>query len=171
MIQRPQLDECAEFYHGYIREAAEGDVTENLGRQLGEIKELLSGLSEEQADHRYAHGKWSIKEVLAHLLDAERVFAFRALWFARNNSTALPSMEQNDFIKFGKFDQRTLKDLLAEYEHVRLSDIAMFKSFDEEILNRRGVASGCEFSVRTFPFIILGHERHHLDVLKERYLS
>lgn len=170
MIPRPQLNECAEFYHGYIREAPQGDILKILGQQLVETKNLLTPISAKQADYRYAHGKWSIKEVLAHLLDAERVFAFRAFWFARNALSALPSMEQDDFVKFGKFDQRTLPDLLAEYEHVRLSNIILFRSFDEEMLNRRGVASGCEFTVRSFPFIIAGHERHHLRVLRENYL-
>lgn len=170
MIKRPQLIECAEYYHGYVREVPEGDVFEILGRQLEETQKLLTNLSDQQADYRYAPGKWSLKEVLAHLLDGERVFGFRAFWFARNNSSSLPSMEQEDFIKFGKFDQRRLQDLLEEYEYVRRSDILLFKSFDEEVLNRRGVASGCEFTVRTFPFIIAGHERHHLNVLKKKYL-
>ena len=170
MIQRPQLNECAEYYHGYISEAPEGDIIDILGRQLQETRRLLVNLSEKQADYRYATGKWSLKEVLAHLLDAERVFGFRAFWFARNNSSSLPSMEQDDFIKFGKFDQSRLQDLLAEYEQVRHSDILLFKSFDAEVWNRRGVASGCEFTVRTFPFIIAGHERHHLRVLMEKYL-
>ena len=171
MIQRPQPNECAEYYNGYIREAPEGDIIEILKRQLEETKNLLATVSEKQADYRYAPGKWSIKEVLAHLLDAERVFGFRAFWFARNNSSSLPSMEQDDFIKFGKFDRRSLKDLLAEFEFVRQSHIILFRSCDEEVLNRRGVASGCEFTVRTFPFIIAGHERHHLEVLREKYLQ
>ena len=121
-------------------------------------------------NYRCAPGKWSIKEVIGHLVDSERVFAYRALCFSRNDKNPLPSMEQDDYVTYGNFDRRTLQDLGDEFRYVRLSSIILFKSFDKEIELRRGTASGFEFTVRTFPYIIAGHVEHHLKILKDRYL-
>ena len=170
MMTRPDPSECAPYYNGYISEVGEGDIIEILRNQLVETTDLLRGVSEETGVYRYQPDKWSVKEVIGHLIDAERVFAYRALCFARNDKNPLPSMEQDDYVKFSNFDSRFLRDLLEEFRHVRLSSILLFESFDDEVLMRKGTASGFEFTVRTFPYIIAGHEKHHQRILKERYL-
>ena len=169
-MTRPEPNECTPYYHTYINQVPEGDIIEILENQLEETLQLLKGLSEDKALYRYAADKWSIKEIIGHVIDAERVFAYRALNIARNDRSELPGMEQDDYVKFAKFDDLPLADLLAGFRYVRQSNIFLFKSFDEEMQMRKGIASGCEFTVRTFPFIIAGHEKHHQNVLKERYL-
>ena len=169
-MTRPEPNECAPYYHTYISQVPEGDIIEILEKQLEETVNLLSGISEEKALFRYAPNKWSVKEIIGHVIDAERVFAYRALNIARNDKSDLPGMEQDDYVKFAQFDDLPLQDLLEEFRHVRQSNIFLFKSFDEEMQMRKGIASGCEFTVRTFPYIIAGHERHHQKVLRERYL-
>lgn len=170
-MERPTLNECAEFYQKYIDELPDGNIFELLKEQLNEVTDLLSSLSDEQARFRYAPEKWSIKQVLGHLIDAERVFSYRALCFARNDPGPLPSMEENDYVRYGNFEARELTDLLVEHRCNRLANLKLFESFDKKVQLRRGKASDCEFTVRSLPWIIAGHERHHLNVLKERYLS
>lgn len=169
-MNRPQKSECEEYYFTYINQVPEGDIFEIMETQMPETISMLENLSDKKAEYRYQANKWSVKEVLSHVIDVERVFAYRALCIARNDPAALPSMEQDDYVKFGKFEQRKIKDLCEEFRHVRLGNIVMFKSFDEEVLMRKGIASGFEFTVRSFPFIIAGHERHHQKVLRDRYL-
>ena len=171
MISRPKSSDCTDYYFTYIDQVPEGDIISTLENQLDETTQFLQGINEEKAMHRYAAGKWSMKEVIGHVIDTERVFAFRALCFARNDKSELPAMEQDDFVKFANFDTQAWQDLREELKHVRLANVFLFKSFDEEILSRKGMASGFEFTVRAFPWIIAGHERHHLRVLKECYLS
>jgi len=169
-MTHPEQNECTLYYHTYISQVREGDIIKILENQLEETLQLLKGLSEKKALYRYAPDKWSIKEIIGHVIDVERVFAYRALNIARNDKSELPGMEQDDYVKFAKFDDLPLTDLLEEFRHVRRSNIFLFKSFDEETQMRKGIASGCEFTVRTFPFIIAGHEKHHQTVLRERYL-
>ena len=169
-MTRPEANECAPYYNTYISQVPEGDIIEILGKQLEETVHLLKDISEEKVLYRYAPDKWSVKELIGHVIDAERVFAYRALNIARNDKSELPGMEQDDYVKFARFDDLLLTDLLEEFRHVRQANISLFKSFDEEMQMRKGIASGCEFTVRTFPFIIAGHEKHHQNVLKERYL-
>ncbi len=169
-MNRPETNECAPYYFTYINQVPEGDIIQILERQVDETFALLKDLSVEKALYRYEPAKWSIKELLGHVIDAERVFAYRALNIARNDKNELPGMEQDDYVKFAKFDDLSLTDLLEEFRHVRGANIFLFKSFDEEMQMRKGIASGCEFTVRTFPYIIAGHEKHHQNVLKERYL-
>ncbi len=164
------LTECAPFYHNYINQVPEGDIIELLERQFEKTLHLLEPVCEEKADHRYAPNKWSIKELIGHIIDSERVFAYRALCFARNDTNPLPGMEQDDWVKYSNLSKRTLKDFLNEFRLVRLANILLFKSFDEEISMRKGMASGFEFSVRALVYIIAGHEKHHFKVLKEKYL-
>jgi uncharacterized damage-inducible protein DinB len=131
---------------------------------------LLSTLSEEQGDYRYAPDKWSIKEMLGHLIDAERVFAYRALRFARNDGTPLASFEQDDYVRAGGFDDRRLADLIEEFVAVRRATVWLFRQLSAEAWMRRGVASGNPVSVRALAYIIAGHELHHRRVLREKYL-
>ena len=170
-LTRPDPDECEDYYRLYIDQVPEGDVLEILKGQLVTALTMLRGIDDEQGNHRYAPGKWSVKEVLGHVVDTERVFAMRALAFARKDPEAWPGMEQDDYVAAAHFDDRTVADLLCEFEHLRRSNIVLFRSFDAETALRRGIASGCEFTVRAVVYIIAGHEMHHRQVLLERYLN
>ena len=167
---RPSPDEYAPYYHKYVSLVPAGDVLVTLAGQGTEAADLWAGLDEARAGRRYAPGKWSVKEVVGHLLDTERVFALRALWFARGGAGPLPSMEQDDWVAAGRFDARRLDDLAGEHAVLRRATLLQFGSLDESALERRGVASGHEITVRAFPWLIAGHERHHLAIIRERYL-
>lgn len=164
--------ECATFYHTYLDAITyEGDVRDILLAQMAELQDLLRHLGEEKALFRYAPGKWSIKECLGHMIDTERVFAFRAMCFARGDNGPLPGMDQDQYVRGAGFDDRQLEDLLSEYRFLRQSSVMLFEGFSEKAGRRRGTASNCEFSARVFAWIIAGHERHHIKILKERYLG
>jgi len=167
---RPAAGEYAPYYEGYIAKVPAGDLVDTLKRQMTETLNLFSGMSEEQGGHRYAEGKWSIKEVLGHVIDGERVFAYRVLRFARNDPQELQGFEQDDYVAAAKSDKRTVADLAREFEHVRLSTIDLLESLDEEKWSRTGIASENRVSVRALAYIIAGHERHHVEVLRSRYL-
>jgi uncharacterized damage-inducible protein DinB len=171
MIGRPEASECAEYYWRYIDRIPDGDIIAILAGQCEETIATLNGLTDEQADLRYAPGKWSIKEVIGHVIDAERVFAFRALSFARRDSAPLPSMEENEWANASNAAGRPLVQLLEDLAATRRSTITLLEGLDEAMATSRGVASGCEFSVRAIAYIIAGHELHHRGVLQERYLS
>lgn len=171
MIPRPAPEEYADHYGRYIAVMPDGDLLGLLRDQAAKTVALLEGLSEEEALFRYAEGKWSIKEVLGHLVDTERIFATRGLVFARGDTTPLPGFEQDDYVASAEFDARSLESLLAEFGHLREANIALFASLDEAAQLRSGSASGVGFTARSVPWIIAGHERHHVAVLKERYLG
>ncbi|NNG15811.1 MAG: DinB family protein [Gemmatimonadales bacterium] len=168
---RPGTDEHAPYYSVYVRQVPDGDVFETLAREVGGTVALLEALDESQAGYRYAPGKWNVREVIGHVIDVERVFAQRALHFARKDATPLPSLEQDAWVETGCFDRRTLTSLLEEFTAVRQATLAMFCGFDAEVWANRGVASGVEFTARSMPYIIAGHEVHHRKVLEARYLS
>lgn len=170
-MNRPAESEYAPYYHTYVGKVPEGNIIDILKRQIEETMRLLAGIPAAKADYRYAPGKWSIKEVIGHLSDSERVFTYRALRFSRNDKTPLPSFEQVDFVKYANFERRALQDLAEEFRLVRAASIALFQSFDEEMHLRTGIASGYEFTVRALPFIVAGHELHHLGILRKRYLG
>ena len=167
---RPTSDEYAPFYAGYVHLAPEGDVLEVLEQGRRETHQLLDGLSDAKGAHRYAPGKWSIKGVVGHVTDAERVFAFRALWFARGDASPLPGWEQDDWFGASGFDALTLKNLLAGYDAQRDATLTLFRSLPADAWSRRGTASGNPVTVRALAWIAAGHERHHLKMLRERYL-
>jgi hypothetical protein len=168
---RPDATEYAPDYEKYVSLVPAGDVVETLSRQIEETLALLRPVSEEQAGGAYEAGKWSVKEVVGHLLDAERVFAYRALRFARGDRTPLPGFEQDDYVAGGGFNARTLSDLLDEFAAVRRATVALLRGLDSAAWLRRGTANDSEASVRAIAHIIAGHERHHARVLRERYLS
>ena len=169
-IDRPSAGEYAPYYEKYVAQmAGESDVLAALERLEPESLALWGGLDARRALHRYAPDKWSIKQLVGHLIDTERVFAFRALWFARGDPGPLPSMEQDDWVREGRFDDRPVAELAEEYRMARRSTLLLFRGLDPVTFTRRGVASGKEVTVRAFPWIIAGHERHHLAVLRERY--
>ena len=167
---RPSSGEYAPYYEKYVSLVPVGDVVETLERQVAETLALLRELTEEQGASRYAPGKWSVKEVIGHLIDAERVFAYRALRFARGDRTPLPGFEQDDYVTAGNFDARPLADLADEFEHVRRSTVALLRPLGEVEWGRSGTASDKEVSVRAIAYIIAGHELHHMRILRERYL-
>jgi len=167
---RPERHEYADFYANYVAAVPEGDVLATLERQGREVAALLAALPAGLQQHRYAPGKWSVSELLGHLVDAERIFSYRALRFARGDRTPLPGMDQDAYVAGGAFDRRPFQSLVEEAVHLRAANLALFASFDAQALQRSGEASGKPVSVRALLYIIAGHERHHVDVLKERYL-
>jgi len=166
----PDLTECPEVYHRYIARVPPGAILSILDQQVSDTRSLLEGLDPTAAAYRYAPGKWSVKDVVGHLSDVERVFAYRALRFARNDATPLPGFEQDDYVANSGYESRSLPSLLDELEAVRRATLALFQGLDAGALRRRGTASGGEFTVRVIPYIIAGHELHHGVVLRERYL-
>lgn len=168
---RPAADEYAPYYDRYISRVGEGDLRTILSDQLTTTLKFLESIPESRAGHRYAPDKWSIRQVMGHINDSERIFAYRALRIGRGDETPLAGFEQDDYIEPGRFDERTLRDLTEEFGHVRRASIALFAHFDEEALSRRGTASGYGVSVRALGYIIAGHELHHLAILRERYLG
>ena len=169
-LGRPLPDEYAPYYATYIKLVPDTGILMLLRDQLAETEALLREFRADRADHRYAAGKWSVKEVVGHIADSERVFAYRALRFARGDRTPLPGYEQDDFIRGGNFGARPLPEIAGELRSVRMATITLFAGLSEEALLRRGPANNVEFSVRALAWIIAGHERHHATVLRERYL-
>lgn len=165
------LTEVPPYYRRYIELVPDLSMVETLDRSLQEMLGCVRPLSEAQMTYRYAEGKWSIKDVLQHLMDAERIFSYRALRFARADETPLSSFDHDGYVPAAQADHRSLESLLAEYQALRASSLALFGSFTPEMLMRSGTASGSQISVRALGFMISGHELHHLQILKERYLS
>lgn len=170
-LVRPADTEYASFYAGYIARVPEGDIVSLLASQMEATSASLARLGEAQGDHRYASGKWSIKEVIGHLADGERVFAYRALRFARGDETPLASFDENAWVPQSGCDRRTLKDLAEEFRAVRMATLALARSLSPEAAIRTGTASGKTVSVRALIYMIAGHELHHLAILRERYLQ
>ena len=167
----PANDEYAEFYADYVRRAdSHGDVLAALSRQIDEIKSELGGLSEEQALFRDAPVEWSIKEVVGHICDVERVFSYRMFRIARGDGTPLAGFDQNDYVQAAGFDQVPLRDLLAEFEFMRGANTIAIQHLSAEAIDRRGTASGCDVSVRALIYMLVGHVDHHLASLREKYL-
>jgi uncharacterized damage-inducible protein DinB len=170
-IARPDPSEYVPYFATYVDKVPPGDVMTLLGKQVEETVTVLKRLSEEQALFRYAPGKWSIKQVVGHIGDTERIFVYRALCFARGDKQALPGFEENLYVEGARFDDRTLSDHLAELRAVRAATVRFFAALNAEELMRTGVANQKKYSVRAIPFIIAGHERHHLAIIRERYLK
>jgi hypothetical protein len=170
-IARPDRTEYAEYYHRYVDLVPDGPIVDLLASQIEETGRLLTPLSEERGAFRHAPGKWSVKEIVGHLTDSERVFAYRALRFSRGDTTALPGFEQDDYVANGGFDSRRLGDLMEEYRAVRRASVLLFGAMDGAASARRGTASGFPMSVRALAYVIAGHELHHRRVLIDRYLA
>jgi uncharacterized damage-inducible protein DinB len=170
MIGRPQGTEAAPYYFTYINQVTGDDPLGALEGQLEEALTLFSGISEEKSLARYAPEKWSIRQVLNHITDTERAFAFRALWFARGFDAPLPSYDQNVAASGARADSIAWADHLEEFRRVRLATIALFRNIPSEAWNQTGIASDNRFSVRAVAYIIAGHLTHHINILRERYL-
>ncbi len=168
---RPAPADFPSFYHRYVEEAEGSDLLHALRLASETLHRVLDGVRADDGDHRYAPDKWSIKEVLQHVIDAERIFIYRALRFARNDRTELPGFEENDYAPASQADRRTLKDLLHEYDVVRDSTLLLFASLPIEALDRSGDANGRSITVRALGWVIAGHSNHHARVLAERYIT
>lgn len=170
MIGRPQTTEAAPYYFTYIDQVIGDDPLGALERQLKEVTGLFAGISEEKSLHRYAPDKWSMRQVLNHVTDTERAFAFRALWFARGFDTPLPSYDQNIAASGAQADSIAWAEHIEEFRRVRLATLSLFRNFPPEAWSKTGIASDNRFTVRALAFIAAGHFAHHLRILRERYL-
>ena len=172
IIVKPEESEHAPYYGRYISLVKdEGDIVSQLSGQLEATLALLRSIPEARGGFRYAEGKWSIRELLGHVIDGERIFAYRALRFSRGDVTPLPGFEQDDYVQNASFDDYPLGELVHEFESVRRSTLFLFKHLSEEAWTRRGIASENEVSVRALAYIIAGHELHHMSILRDKYLS
>ena len=169
-MKRPLEGDYAPFYAGYIKNVPD-DAIKAFGEQLYTTNVFFKSIPEDKIDYRYAEGKWSIKEIIGHLIDNERVMSYRALAISRNEKQSLPGFEQDDYVRESNYSKRDYSELVEELKRVRESNLLMFKNFSEEILDRRGVANNSEVTVRAILFIIAGHELHHINIIKERYLK
>lgn len=167
--KRPTQADADQFYFTYIDKVPDGDVVEQLAKQMPKTRELLSGVDEKKASYRYEQQKWSVKQVLGHLADTERMFSFRALAFSRGDSQALPGMDQDAWIAGARFDELSLADIVADLTAIRAATCTLFKGLSDEQWQRRGSASGFEVQVGALAWIIAGHELHHRLVLEDRY--
>jgi DinB superfamily len=171
MSTAPDRTEAAAYYFTYIDKAGEGDVLVTLDRQLGSTITLLEGIDEEQSRHRYEPGKWSIREVVGHLNDTERLFSFRALWFARALDSPLPSFDQDIAMASSGADALPLSRHIQEFATIRAATLSLFGNLSPDAWLRRGTANGNPFSVNALAYIGAGHVEHHVRILKERYLA
>jgi uncharacterized damage-inducible protein DinB len=165
------LESIAGHFKNYVKQVEETDVLQALRLSGFRTQVLIHSIPADKIDYRYGEDKWTVREVLCHLLDAERIFAYRALRFARNDNTQLHGFDENVYVPESNASNRTLKKIGDEFTHLRASTVDMFESFTEDMLRRRGVASGNEISVLGLGFIISGHEAHHRKILTERYLA
>ncbi len=168
-MNRPEATEYADYYANYISKVPGSDVLNVLESQRLQMLQLFAGRSERDGSFRYAPGKWTVKEVLGHITDTERIFSYRALRIARGDQTPLPGFEQDDYVRSGAFGDRTLAGLAEEFGAVRTASVSLLRSCNEEAWSRRGVASQKEVTVRALGFMIAGHQIHHRIILEERY--
>jgi len=166
---RPESSEYAPFYHGYVATVPEGDVVALLRQNGGELHDALAAIPEDRGGFRYADGKWSIREVVGHMIDAERIFTYRALRIARGDTTPLATFDENEYVKTAGSEARTLSNLVRELGAVREASVQLFESLPDDAWGRSGVASGKNISVRALVYIVTGHAMHHLRILRERY--
>jgi hypothetical protein len=170
-VDRPNSEEYAEYFSNYVSKVPGSDVIGFLEEQLNSVSALLRGIAEAKADSAYAPGKWTIKELLGHVIDGERVFAYRALVFARNDTAALPGFDQDLWVKGASYANLPMAAIIEEFEAVRRSTILQLRHFDAAAWDRRGTANGKQMTARAAAYVIAGHAQHHMDVLKSRYLG
>lgn len=169
MRGRPDAAEYAPFYHGYVSGVPDGDIVALVRESGREQANAIAAVSEERGGFRYAEGKWSIREVVGHMIDAERIFSYRLLRIARGDATPLAGFEENDYVRTAGSDARTMASLVGELAVVREATALLYESLPDDAWVRRGIASGAEVSARAIAYIVVGHAMHHLRVLRERY--
>lgn len=170
-MNRPAETEYAPYYQGYVNQVNENDIIAVLRSELDDLDVLLERVPKDKETYAYEEGKWSIRQLIGHLIDGERVFGYRAFCIARGEKQNLPGFEQDDYLQTAPYNNIDLEDLLSEMRLVRLSNIAMFRTLDEEAWQRVGLANNNEVTVRAIAFIMAGHVRHHMNILRERYLG
>lgn len=172
VMNRPHPTEYAQgaYFSRYIDQVGDRPILEVLTSQLEEVQQIFGSLGEDQSHFQYEAGKWSLKELLGHLIDTERIMAYRVLCIARGEKQPLPGFDENSYVAAAQFYNRSLHDLLHEYQLVRKANVALFGSLTENMLLQMGNANGKEISARAIIYIIAGHERHHLGIIRERYL-
>ena len=170
-MTRPESIEYDPYYERYISLIVGDDPMASLTAQPGELRELLSGQSEEKGSHKYDDGKWTIKEVLSHLIDGERIFAYRALRISRGDETPIEGFEQDGYIENSHANERRFADLLDEFELLRKANLSQFRMLSDADWSRTGTANDVSISVRALAFIMAGHIAHHVNILRDRYLS
>src|SRR5882762_2504490 len=168
-MNRPAESEYAPYYQSYIEQVSEPEILPVLRSQLDDLDLLLGSVAPERETYRYAEGKWSMREIAGHLIDGERVFGYRAFCIARGESRNLPGFDEKEYMLSAPYNQIDLEDLLSELRLVRLANIAMLRNLDEQAWLRIGTANDAQVSVRALAFIMAGHVRHHMGVLRERY--
>jgi len=168
---RPEQTEYASFYHTYVSKVAGNDIVAILDAQRLQMAQLFAARSEREGNFRYAPDKWTVKEVLGHITDSERIFAYRALRIARGDATPLSGFEQDDYVRAGGFGERSLADVAEEFGQVRSATIALLRPLGTQAWLRRGMANKSEVTVRALAYIIAGHELHHREILNERYFA
>ncbi len=169
-IARPAPTEYVPHFARYVDLVPQGDVLDLLRRQVDETAALVGALGDRDAEYRYAEGKWSIKEVIGHVTDTERIFVYRALCFARGEAARLPGFDENAYARHSNAGSRPIRDLVTELKTVRAATLTFFAGLGEEDLMRRGTANQREYTVRAIAWITAGHERHHAGIVRERYL-
>lgn len=169
MITKPNADSLTGYMAGYIGQAEGNDLIQSLRNRLEETSAVYKSVVPEKEEYRYDTGKWSIKEVLGHIIDTERIFTYRALTFARKDNTLLPGYDQDAYVPHSNAANRTLADIIKEYETVRMSTIYLFESFNPEMLDSNGIANNLNVTPRILGWMTTGHDAHHYKVLKERY--
>ena len=168
-MNRPLEAEYAPYYRGYVAHVGEEDILPVLRSQLDHLDGLFGQVTPERETYAYAEGKWTIRELAGHLIDGERVFGYRAFCIARGETRNLPGFDQNEYMLSAPYNQIDLEDLLSELRLVRLANIAMLRNLDEQAWLRMGTANDAQISVRALAFIMAGHVRHHMEVLREHY--
>jgi hypothetical protein len=168
-MKPPQADEYAAFYQKYIDTVSDSVLAE-LDHQANSFPAFLNGISADKASFAYAEGKWTIKELVGHIIDTERIMVYRALRVGRNDKTPLPGFEENDYVSNAHFCDRTLQSLAEEFAVLRKANMYLLRSFTEEEIQRRGVSNGTDISVRALIFILAGHLNHHRTIIEQRYL-
>jgi len=166
---RPQTGDFHPYYKGYIDLVEGEDILYILNEQSKETQQLLDSFSLKKGNYTYAEGKWTVKEIIGHLIDSDRVFAFRALSIARGEKKSLPGFDQNEYVRLANFHNRDLFDLTYEFRLLRESNLLFFRGLDESNWQNRGVANNSEITVLAIMFIIAGHQKHHCKILKEKY--
>jgi hypothetical protein len=167
-MPRPNSTEYAPYFEAYIALVPEDDIVATMEAQLKEMQPFLQGVPESQGNVRHPPYTWSIKEVVGHLTDTERIFAYRALRFARGDATPLPGFDENAYVRAAEFDRTPLGELVSEFDSVRRSNLSLFRHFSEEVWTRQGTANGKAISVRALAYNIVGHARHHMAILRRR---
>lgn len=171
IIGRPQTEDMTPFAKGYIEQVEGENLLEALNATLLETLRLYQGMDETIGNYRYAAGKWTLKEVLLHIIDTERIFSYRALTMARNDKSPLPGFEQDDYVPASKAESRTLKSLVEEYEVVRKGSIILLENMDDEMLDRKGTANNQPMTARIIGWMMAGHDLHHNKVVRTRYMT